>query len=263
MSITLGDLEALLPPEGLYPSGVVVPIRPTIKGRSFFPGGCGLAIGNGQPYPDHPIMLVGQDFDAAPSGVRTSGDWLRLDIKELQRREEKCPTWKGIQRLSDDGLLDLRRAFFTNALLGARVADNSKGRSPGWGEARYEEASLACLEQQIRLLRPTTVVSLGIESTVLLSRRFGLVPLGWDVGDPQWPSADQMKLQFHHQVRLDGSTFAFASCVHPSYQHLNAAKRSWSQRGVSLSGEDAHRAIWLAIREHDASLAGTTITSWA
>ncbi|MBL8764088.1 MAG: hypothetical protein JNM07_07455 [Phycisphaerae bacterium] len=251
--MTLTDLATLLPPEEAYPCGVVLPIRPVIRGRSFFPGGCGLAFGNGQPYPDRPIMLVGQDFDAAPDGVRTTDDWLRMDVAALQRGEERSPTWRGIQRLADESLLDLERAFFTNALLGVRVAKSNTKRHPAWGHDRFEQHSLDCLSKQIRLLQPTVVVALGVEATVLLARRFGLVATTWDAESPRWSAIDRKGLQFVPNFAHEDLELAFASCVHPSYQHLNARLRSWSRGESGVHGESAHREIWLAVRRQDES----------
>lgn len=253
--VTLDQLVALLPPEHVYPSGKVVPISPMIKGRSFFPGGCGLAFGGAQPYPSRPIMLVGQDFDAAPDGVHTLGDWLNFDVATLQKGEQRSPTWRGIQQLADDDLLDLDRCYFTNALLGARVGKGNTGRNPGWGHEAYEPVSMNCLMEQIRMLKPTVVVALGVEATVLLARRLGLVAPTWDAVAPLWPSIDHEQLQFLPHVAYEGLDFAFASCVHPSYQHLNADKRQWASGGNALKGLEAHRAIWRAIGSQDAKVA--------
>jgi hypothetical protein len=242
--VALADLERLLPDETVYPAGVVLPIRPRLKGRSFFPGGCGLAHGGNQAYPQRPIMVVGQDFDSAE-------DWLRLDDHAMQRAEERSPTWRGLVTLGEEGLLDLTRAYFTNALLGARLTKSNTGRSPGWMCERYVRASIECLAGQIALLQPTVVVALGVEPTVLLAQMFGLVPTGWVTVSPEWSCIDQRRLQLVPQVVYRGLSFMFASCVHPSYQHLNARFRFWSHGGNELRGKPAHRAIWGEIRQRD------------
>lgn len=248
MRITLADLEQLLPNERVYPSGVVHPIRPRLLGRSFFPGGCGLAFGGDQHYPDRPIMLVGQDFDSA-------NDWLQLDDQALQQAERISPTWRRLDDLHSQGMLDLRRVFVTNALLGARIAKSNTGRSPAWSFEQYVRASFECLERQITLLGPTVVVSLGVEATVLLSRAFGLVPPDWDVvAQNQWQQIDGRGLQFVRAIERHDVSFAFASCVHPSYQHLNAKRRTWNRCDGKLFGDAAHREIWRAVREHDQAL---------
>lgn len=138
----LSQLEALLPAESAYPLCEVRPIRPRLRGRSFFPGGCGLAIGEGQPYPARPIMVVGQDFDS-------SHDRDRLDDTAMQRAEAGSATWRGLTSLASSGLLDLERAFFTNCLLGCRIAASNTGVSPAIGDASYVDVSLECLGAQI------------------------------------------------------------------------------------------------------------------
>lgn len=244
MRVTLADLERILPDETVYPAGIVLPIRPRLKGRSFFPGGCGLGYGGDQAYPRRPIMVVGQDFDSA-------ADRFCLDDHAMQRAEERSPTWRGLVTLEDEGLLDFTRAYFTNALLGARLAKSNTGRSPGWTCKQYVRASIECLAAQIALLKPTAVVALGIDSTVLLAQMFGLVPAGWVTTSPDWSCIDRHRLQLVPEVVYRDFRFTFASCVHPSYQHLNARLRIWNREGDELRGKPAHRAIWREVRHRD------------
>lgn len=244
MKVTLSQLEALLPPESAYPLREVRPIRPRLPGRSFFPGGCGLAFGGGQPYPARPIMVVGQDFDS-------SDDWDRLDDAAMQQAEAGSATWRGLGSLGASGLLDLEQAFFTNCLLGCRVAASNTGVSPAIENAGYVDASLACLEAQIRLLRPSVVVALGTLPTCLLARRFGLAPLAWRPAvPPTWREIDKAGLQFVEQVAgvIDGAC-AFASCTHPCYPG-NARYRRWHTHGREHVGKEAQALIWRAVRRH-------------
>lgn len=253
MTIDLASLAKLLPPHDLYPADLVVPITPRIEGRSFFPGGCGLAFGFAQTYPRDPIMIVGQDFAAAPVGVSSFEDWLTFDAQKLARFEASSPTWRGVETLATDGLLDLDRAFFTNALLGARRSTSDTGRHPAWNNQQFVQSSVDCLVKQIVLLQPTTVVAIGIESAVLLALRFGLVPPNWETKAPHWPFLDRHGLQFVPRVEHAGLSFAFASCVHPSYQHLNSKRRSINSPSGTLEGFAAHRTIWQLVQYHDRS----------
>jgi len=241
----LEQLEALLPPESTYPLDVVKPIRPRLHGRSFFPGGCGLAFGDGQPYPARPIMLVGQDFDSAD-------DWDRLDDAAMQQAEAASATWRGISAVAKSGLLDLRRAVFTNCLLGCRVAAGNTGVSPAVGRAHYVEVSLDCLEAQIRLLKPSVVVALGRLPTCLLAQRFRLAPLAWrPSAPPSWREIDDASLQFVERVTgVAEHQFALASCTHPCYPG-NARHRRWSLAEGHVAGKEAQVLIWRAVQRLD------------
>jgi hypothetical protein len=249
MNVSLADLESLLPPDDVYPAGVVLPIRPRIKGRSFFPGGCGLAFGLDQPYPHRPIMLVGQDFDNAEG-------WNEPDEEKLQRGEENSPTWQGIAKLQSAGLINLNRCYFTNALLGARISPINTKPSPALNEHGYVEASLDRLESQIKLLRPTVVVALGSVPATLIARRLEVVSREWpNKSAPPKPTRkakfteiDAANLVFRRNVQgPDGVSFAFATCTHPSLP--NERHLIWTRNG--MKEPSAHTAIWLAIRDHD------------
>jgi len=69
-----------MPDVNVYPHDVVVPITPKLRGRSFFPGGCGLFGGVAQRLADRPIMLVGQDF-----GTLDCWNGLNTDNESWQR----------------------------------------------------------------------------------------------------------------------------------------------------------------------------------
>lgn len=244
----LSQLTALLPPESVYPLNVCRPISPRLRGRSFFPGGCGLAFGGDQAYPVRPIMLVGQDFD-------DSGDWNRLDDAELQQAESASATWRGLVALGASGLLELQRVFFTNCLLGCRIAASNTGVSPAIGHRKYVDASLACLGAQIRLLKPSVVVALGTVPTCLLATRFGLASLAWrPAAPPTWREIDDAGLQFSEQVaEVTEHRFAFASCIHPCYPG-NARHRRWHTQGHQHVGQEAQTLIWRTVQCRDAQV---------
>lgn len=257
MSISLADIERLLPPDDVYPAGVVQAIRPRIKGRSFFPGGCGLAHGHDHPYPHRPIMLVGQDF-----GTRTY--WESLTPDDLLRGEpDSSGTWKQIAEWEKRGLVQSQRCFFTNVLCGVRddVADPARtidGPSPGLADPAYVNASVACLLRQIELFQPSIVVGLGCVPVTLLARGLGIVPDDWPRPRSRrgpaiatWKEIDSQNLQFIPDVCTGaGQSFAFASSVHPDRYWLNTKHRRWPT--TRLAGIEAHEAVWRTVREHDA-----------
>ncbi len=249
------DLIAALPPTSIYPAGKVVPISPMIRGRSFFPGGCGLSCGAPHRLPVRPIMLVGQDY-----GTRTYWESLTADDHALGE-PDSTGTWKSLRTWADEGLFAAKRCFFTNALCGVRddVTDPSIeicGASPGLGYPDYVSASMTCLLRQIELLQPTVVVGLGCVPVTLLARSLGIVSHRWPRSDSRsaaiatWDEIDTKQLQFVPDLRVpSGHKFAFASSVHPDRFWANRKHRRWPAR--SLVGVEAHDAIWKSVRDHD------------
>lgn len=241
MNPIIAELVSRLPPESIYPAGVVEPIQPKAAGRSFYPGGCGLYEGAQQAPPDRPIFLVGQDFGNLEY-------WMSLGIGH----EPRDGTWAGLDRLLKSVDIDPRQCFFTNVLLGVRAARHIEGPSPGLSSARYVEASLAHLADQIRTLKPSVVVGLGVVPTCLLAHSFGVssmlrTPTPNRVAT--WKEIDCAIEPFVDGVEVAGSpSFAFATSVHPARYWLNAHTRAWPARG--LSGTTAHEAIWREIARH-------------
>lgn len=228
-----------MPVNSVYPAGVVEPITPKVRGCSFYPGGCGLFDGAEQPVPERPVMLVGQDFG-------TLEYWNGLGTE----REPEDGTWSGLRKLLASANIDPRRCFFTNALLGVRVAQSMEGPSPGLASAEYVDACMAFIHEQVRILRPVAVVTLGVVPTMLLARALAVavnLPRPTPSKILRWEELDAAVEPFVHAVSVAGApAFALASSVHPARYWLNAPKRNWSSRG--LSDVAAHDAVWGEVR---------------
>lgn len=228
-----------MPSSSVYPAGIVEPISPKVHGRSFFPGGCGLFDGAEQPLVKRPVMLVGQDFG-------TRDYWNELGTNE----EPADGTWFGVEKLLAQADIDPRRCFFTNALLGVRVSESMEGPSPGLVSPTYVDACMAFVREQVRILQPSVVVTLGVVPTMLLARELG-VALSLPRPTPSkvlsWGELDAAAEPFVHGVRIgEAPAFALASSVHPVRFWLNAPKRSWVARG--FAGAAAHEAVWHEVR---------------
>lgn len=239
MNHLVDQLVAKMPSRSAYPSGVVEPITPKVRGRSFFPGGCGLFDGAEQRLPERPVMLVGQDFG-------TLDYWNGLGTV----KEPEDGTWSGLTKLLGATGVDPRSCFMTNALLGVRVSDAIEGPSPGLASAVYIDACMAYVQEQIRIIRPLVVVTLGVVPTMLLARALGIAPT---LPRPtpkkvlQWDELDTAVDPFVRGVSIsDAPAFAFASSVHPVRHWLNTSKRTWPSS--SLSGVAAHDAVWSEVR---------------
>ena len=237
MNAVVEELVARMPPDSAYPAGVVLRIEPKLRGRSFFPGGCGLYDGVAQPVPERPVMLVGQDFATAEWWASLKGD-----------DEPEDGTWCGLKRMLDEAGVDPRRCFFTNVLLGVRVSDSLIGPSPGLSCDAYIAASLAVWAEQVRILRPCVVVAMGKIPTMLLAHELGLAsslspPSAKDSRNPGWKKIDRAVELFTPSVQVKGApAFAFATSVHPSRYRLNRKYRAWPSRG--FVGIEAHDAVW-------------------
>lgn len=246
MNPLIERLEEALPPEDVYPAGVVKRIRPIITGRSFFPGGCGLAGGSTAKVSIRPVMLVGQDFgnidywDTWEAAQRV-GDRATLDTGE-----PTSGTWHGLQGWDNEGVIRLSECFLTNALLGVRHDDDIEGPSCGLTCERYVQESLRHLRLQIKTLQPRAVVALGKVPAILLAIEFGCVgwvrprgPSGYETR--HWKDIDTARLQFVESVEVDGAPpFAFSTSIHPC-RPSNARVRTWNEAG--LSGAQAQHEI--------------------
>ncbi len=194
-------------------------------------------------------MLVGQDFGNLKY-------WDSIDKAACANGEEYIHTWAGLRKLDRSGLVNLKRCFLTNVLLGVRNSPDIEGPSPGLGFAPYINASVDHLFAQIRILQPGVVVAMGLVPAAILGIRFGLtnsVRFPSDKEKDGWKKIDAAGLQFMEACSLDGcSPFAFASVVHPLYPS-NSRHRTWSARGLKHSlAEDE---IWKCIRNADSTKA--------
>lgn len=237
-----------LPTDDTYPQGVIDPIKPRIHGRSFFPGGCGVFDGAASASPRHPIMLVGQDFGTREywNTVSSSG-------------ESSQGTWAGLIRMLATPDIDPRHCFFTNILLGVRVNGPIDGPSPGLTDHRYVAVCTDYLIEQICLVRPAVVVTLGKIPSILLARRLGITsqlnpPCENDARNPTWPEIDATIDPFHASVAVTTHIrVAFATSVHPDRHWLNYEHRAWPSCGVK--GRQAHDLIWKCIANFRRDLA--------
>ena len=142
-----------------------------LKGRAFFPEGLGLQRPNRASGDlDRPdILVVGHYF-----GTRVYRD--RIE-KKHGGSEENQPTWRNLNSLLGEALMD--RCFMTNWFIGfglkqigqfLEVHTCDEGCSPSMAKCSirrsirgYEEQCRNLLIDQIRVLRPQTILLLGKE----------------------------------------------------------------------------------------------------
>jgi hypothetical protein len=203
-----------------YPAGVL-PVQTPIAGTSFFPGGFGLIVEEGQTLPKFPrggTMVLGHDFHSE-HGYRDS----------LARGFEKAtqPTWRNLRIVLGDAQIPVSSCFFTNFFMGLRAGVATTGTFPGAADTEFVDRCRNFLLRQLEAQRPTLVLTLGIHTPYYLAplspqlavwgTRRGLKhldatgPVQFDVRFPALPSY---------------STTVVA-LTHPSLRHASVRHRSF------------------------------------
>ncbi len=142
-------------PDVLKTSGT---IEGLIDGTACFPGGAGLWRGqmNGgllpDRFPDQPIMLVGHNFDSV-TGYK----------KSLQNKgETNGQFWQRLLTIIEAAGLAPEDCFFSNALMGVK---RGSATGPMPSVPGYKNECRSFLEEQITIVRPRAVVSLGVPAS--------------------------------------------------------------------------------------------------
>ncbi|MBZ0207267.1 MAG: hypothetical protein K8H89_13145 [Flavobacteriales bacterium] len=131
----------------------------TIPGAGFFPCAWG-SLDAAQPISRRAIMVLGQDQD------RVSGL-----AKSLRRGDEfHTSTWRNMEALFADAGLPMEACFFTNFIMGVRQDDTrNTGPSPALAHPDFMRACSALFMEQLSLLRPEVIITLGMIPFQLLS----------------------------------------------------------------------------------------------
>ena len=208
------------PPRG-YPSGVVAVPQP-IPGLAFFPGGYGLwgAVG-GQPLPSFPVggvMVLGHDFHSEEgygASYRAGGEPLTL------------PTWNNLTKLFAAVGMPVERCFFTNLYMGLREGSATTCPFPGAKDPAFVSHCAEFLLQQLRVQRPSLVVTLGIQVPPVVGT------LSPELAD--WAEGKGLKhLDAVGPVRrnvtlrgLDAYRTTVIALIHPSLRHASLRHRRY------------------------------------
>jgi uracil-DNA glycosylase family 4 len=127
-----------------------------VEGTAFFPGGIGLWR-TLEPwgvapllFPRSPLMILGHNFDKV-AGLEASS----------QRGIELMngATWKILRRYLEAAMVEPSDCFFTNVFVGLQPI---KATGPMMASEKYEEQCRTFLHEQIKIVRPFLVVTLGV-----------------------------------------------------------------------------------------------------
>ena len=192
-----------------WPAGVVPPPKPHDEGAAGFPDGAGLYRRTGDPLPRFPVggvMFVGHYTDA----VGNRAKWRSGGLSPGEPPTGKMPTWTRLYEMLDRAGIGREEIFFTNVYVGLVAGSDSRVPFPGKDCPSFCAWCDAFLDEQIALMRPQAVVTLGQEP----ARKFG------------WPEHAIADAKPRAGVRFNG-----AAVMHPSAGgHLNNVKKGSSER---------------------------------
>lgn len=195
-------------PADWYPAGVV-PLPGHVPGTAFFSPGAGLYRNTDAPLPDFPVggvMFIGHNLDA-------EGPYRRRLADGVPHGNPRRPmaTWRNLYRLLDGAGIERAGCFFTNAYVGLIAGDKPTGAFPGARDQRFTRWCRDFLAEQVEMMQPRVVVTLGRPAAQFL----GL--------------ADGIGL-----TRIAKRDFATAALAHPSMHPANVRTRTHGgQTGVA------------------------------
>lgn len=162
-------------PDDQWPTGVIRPHTPHDVGTAGFPDGAGLFWKSSQPMPNFPfggVMFVGHNTDAAGkhgsrrSGGRSPGEPGNPDMR----------TWKHLYAtFGRAGFNPENQMFFTNIYVGLIDGDDQEADFPGRKDPSFVAWCRAFLDEQIRIMQPRAVVTLGALARDEFGMRFGQI----------------------------------------------------------------------------------------
>lgn len=211
-----------------YPAGVV-PVPGYLGGTAFFSAAAGHIVADDDgplpPFPFGGVMFVGHNLDSDAAFQR------RLASGHAHGDPERpMLTWRNLYRLLMAADIPGANCFFTNVYVGLKAGDDPTGRFPGADDPEFRAWCQDFLEEQIRVMRPKVVATLGSDA-----RRFvaSMAPelAGWATARNPPPGVER--------PTLGGWQTAAVSLLHPSGHHASLSRRRYG----GLTGLDAEAAL--------------------
>lgn len=231
---TIDELFELLDQLKSYPDGVIkIPER--IGGTAFFPGGLGLwNVKPHTPPPPIPVggsLIVGHNFDSE-AGFQRSFQNLGENLNGA--------TWRSLLAFLQQVGISPKQCFFTNAYVGLRAGNRAMGPFAGAGDPEFVRWCRCFLLEQIRLMQPRLILTLGIYVP-----RF-LAPLSPQL-QQVWSEVtglgvlDERKVALVYPATFAGvpHPVAVAALTHPAYRRLNVKSRRYENQ----QGDEAEQAL--------------------
>jgi hypothetical protein len=146
-----------------YPEKKIVRIMDnmSIKGTSFYPGGKGLYLEDGNiEFPINGIMVLGQDFDNECN--------FHESVKRETELNKNSKAWNNIIYHFPKVGINMNKCFFTNAIMGLRIGKSKNtGVSVAFQHKKEKEIFLEeCRNffiEQLNLQKPKLIIGLGAQ----------------------------------------------------------------------------------------------------
>jgi hypothetical protein len=222
---------------GRYPLHVI-PIMASerIDETGFFPGNPGLwNVTPGRPLPRWPldgVMIVGHNYDCEESFRRAQRG------PRPPEPERRWPSFRWLRLLLEKAEIQLEDCFYTNFFVGLKAGAQSTGPFPGRHDVEYVGRCCALLLDEIRLQRPTLLLTLGQAVLPFMAK---LEPLRAWSGDESLHALDEHRTALLPSVQFKDCphpTTAIA-LTHPGYWPRNVIARRYGQ----LEGGEAEHAL--------------------
>jgi hypothetical protein len=193
-------------PDDQWPTGVIRPHIPHDIGTAGFPDGAGLFWKSAQPMPDFPfggVMFVGHNTDAAGK----HGSRRTYGRSPGEPGNPAMRTWASLyETFRHAGFNPENQMFFTNVYVGLIDGDDQEQVFPGRKDSSFVAWCRAFLDEQIRIMQPRVVVTLGAAARDEFGMRFGQIIPSYSRG-----GAEFVALSLRHPVARDRRAYEEAA----------------------------------------------------
>jgi hypothetical protein len=201
-----------------------------IKGLAFFPGGRGLFKMDDETISNKEIMILGQDFDTLEK--------YQIAVQNGEEDVLKNKTWRNLSSILELSNIPLTNCFFTNCLMGVRIAESAIGVSPGYKDTSFVKSCQDLFLFQLDLQKPKVIFALGIQVAKFLSQLSKNLE-GWKSINSfvNLDSSGESPVKKNIQFEFDGKIICtdLVLLMHPSARKFNLVKRTYK----GLQGMDA------------------------
>jgi uracil-DNA glycosylase len=177
------------------------------------------------------VMVIGHNFDTLTGFQRS-----------LERGAEnfRIPTWRHLLALLDAVGLAPERCFFTNAYMGLIDGPSNVGRFPGAADPAFVERCTAFLAEQLTVMQPRLVLTLGGAVLPMVARLAGPIAGPWRTATSA-AALDACNAALLTPVWLAGVPHptTLVALTHPAQRPLNVGRRRYRR----LVGDAAERAL--------------------
>ena len=203
----------------------IIPVEKRVDSTAFFPGGIGIYENSNT---EIDILVLGQDFGTLS---------YHKALLKGKKVDTNCPTWIHMTALFNSVSIDLKnRCFYSNVFMGLRKEDKMTGPllriiSNSADRKTYKESCVRFLQNQIKIIRPKAVITLGNEPIKMLFEAACKNISSWKRSTKATDSNSIVKAIFG-----DFECYCLA-LLHPSLRHSNLHYRKSTKSEDELLSE--------------------------